>query len=193
VEVVYDGDPSESRVIPELDSLISTSLKKVTSVTGELELDYGTGVCTLNAPKARGVTGFVKDAGGPFTLGGLTLSSSNDYATVLAVALDDLPLEHSRSILVQVGTVCRPYGWEVQDAQFEVDKETVSGKRVVSVGGAPWNVVNTDLSLTLKNSSIGKAVLCTPNGYPVRELDTETGGSGLTVILPPDAMFVHLK
>ena len=36
----------------------------------------------------------------------------------MVVSMDDLPLRDSRKILVQVGTIARPYGWKTRERQF---------------------------------------------------------------------------
>ena len=58
----FDGDPSKTRVA-DLSGLIDRDKKVVRSVTGEVALDYGTGLCTLDAPKAQGACGFLAKAG----------------------------------------------------------------------------------------------------------------------------------
>jgi hypothetical protein len=64
VRTVYGGDPTKSYVHPQLNTFIDRKNQTVRSVTGELMLDYGKGISVLNAPKAQGVTGFLKAAGG---------------------------------------------------------------------------------------------------------------------------------
>ncbi len=192
VEVVYGGDPSKNKVSPELDTLIDESAKKVTSATGELEFDYGRGICILDAPKAKGVSGFLKAGGGKFSLSDCFITSSNEYATVIAAAMDDYPLTESGKILVQVGTVCRPHGWKTSPARFEVDKKQVQGVKILSIGGAPWNVVNTQCSISFSNRTLKKAVVLDPNGYPLREIPLQSTGAGVSVTLPADSLYVMI-
>ncbi|MGA2500128.1 MAG: hypothetical protein ABSH20_20510 [Tepidisphaeraceae bacterium] len=59
VTVKYGGDPAKNTTI-DLAKHIDETSKAVRSVTGELEMDYGRGLCTLSAPKAQGATGFLK-------------------------------------------------------------------------------------------------------------------------------------
>jgi hypothetical protein len=56
VRTKYNGDPTQSKVA-DLSPFINANARTVKSITGELELDYGKGVCALNSPKAQGVTG----------------------------------------------------------------------------------------------------------------------------------------
>ena len=87
----YGGDPSKSRVL-DLGQYIREDKKSIRSITGQLTMDFGQGLCTLNAPKAQGVTGFLRK-GGTIQVADVEIRSGNDYGTVLAVSMDDRPLE----------------------------------------------------------------------------------------------------
>ncbi|MBV9467673.1 MAG: hypothetical protein JOZ57_00330, partial [Abitibacteriaceae bacterium] len=159
VEVKIGGDPAKSSVL-NLAPYINNQNKTVKSVTGEITLNQGTGFCTLNAPKAQGATGFLSKAG-PIQLSDVTLQSGNDYATVSVVALDNLPLRNSQKVLVQVGTIARPTGWQEKDATWKSQdgKQTFVGKEVVATGQNPWQIVNTDATLTVRNTGLKTATL----------------------------------
>ena len=187
VVVKYGGDPAHSRVI-DLRTYIHADAKTVQSVTGELRLDYGHGLCTLNAPKAQGVTGFLKQPG-TFKLADVEIQSDNDYATVLAVAMDDKPLRDSGKILVQVGTTERPQGWQTKP----VDIKGRTGEEVISFGHAPWMIVRSDLRLSLKNSRLSHARVLDANGMPIKEVPLETNGGQNQFTFPPDALYVVLE
>ena len=96
VTVKYGGDPARSTAI-DLTKYIDSDNKMVRSNTGEIEMDYGRGLCTLNAPKAQGATGFLKKAGA-VKLADVTIASGNDYATVLVVSMDGKPLKASGGV-----------------------------------------------------------------------------------------------
>jgi hypothetical protein len=53
VEVKYGGEPSRTTAI-DLGKYIEPKKKTVTSVTGELKLNYGIGLCTLDTARAQG-------------------------------------------------------------------------------------------------------------------------------------------
>ena len=108
VVVKYGGDPSKSRVL-DLGQYLREDKKSIRSITGQLTMDFGQGLCTLNAPKTQGVTGFLRK-GGTIQCADVEIQSGNDYGTVLAVSMDDRPLGSSRKILVQVGTTECPLG-----------------------------------------------------------------------------------
>jgi hypothetical protein len=70
------------------------------------------------------------------TLPDVTLRCTNDYASIAVVSLDNQPIKSSGKLLVQVGTVARPTGWQDKDATWSSGdgKTTTSGKEVVSTG-----------------------------------------------------------
>jgi hypothetical protein len=194
VEVKYGGDPAKDKVV-DLSQYIDADKKVVKSITGELRQDYGNGLFTVDAPKAQGASGFLKTAGA-IKLSDVTIRSGNSYATVVAVAMDDKPLVESRKILVQVGTYARPTGWESKPTEFKSDdgKQTFQGYEVVKTGTSPWQVVDTDVTLTVDNAHIKKATLLDTAGYPLHEIPEVTSSGGrFTVKLPPNALYVVLE
>jgi hypothetical protein len=162
VRVKFGGDPANSRV-EDLSKYIDREKGVVRSLTGEIEMDYRRGVCTVKAEKFAGACGFLKDAGGAgggFDLGAVKLRSGNAYATIAAVAMDDAPLTASKQILVQVGTTARLTGWATRPARFKADAggrgEDVDGEVIVNTGAPPWQIGNTHATLTLNNAVIDK-------------------------------------
>lgn len=191
VVVDYDASPATSEVA-DLDAYIDAADQTVSSITGDLRLDYGDGVCTLNAPKAQGVTGFVGTSGS-FRLEDVLIESGNDYATVLVVAMDDRPLRESGKVLVQVGTVERPTGWKTRPATVKVGDASREGEKVVNFGTAPWQIVEADITISIANDSLTTATVLDPNGMPAGE--TALGGAdGMKRFsFPPDALYVVLE
>ncbi len=192
VETVFEGNPARTRVA-DLSPYIDGAASTVRSNTGEITLDYGVGLCTLDAPKAQGVSGFLREAGGTFRLSDVTIRSDNHYATIEAVAMDDRPLSRSEKVLVQVGTVARLTGWTVKDDTFEYREGTVRGKRIVYTGKPPWRIKNTSANITVSNPDLTKATLLDEAGHAARELPVERGEDGLTVELPPESMYLILQ
>jgi hypothetical protein len=187
VVVKYGGDPSQSRAI-DLRPYLREDKRVIQSITGQLQMDYGRGLCTLNAPKAQGVTGFLKK-GGIVQCADVEIQSGNDYATVLVVALDDRPLKSSRKILVQVGTTERPLGWKTRPVQVKGR----AGEEVVSFGHAPWMIVNAEVTLALENREITKALVLDANGMPVKAIPLATSAGRKRMTFPADALYVILQ
>lgn len=192
VEVKYGGDPAKSTVV-DLSPYIDHTANTVTSITGQIRMDLGRRICTLNAPGAQGATGFLKGAG-PIALGDLTLRSGNDYATILAVSLDGLPLHSSKRVLVQVGTIARPTGWQDKDATWtsQDGKQTYHGREVVNTGRNPWQIVDADATFTLRNPGLKTATLLDANFEPRGDVDCAQSGGALTLKLPPDTLYLVL-
>ncbi len=181
VEVVYGGDPAKSTAV-DLKTYVDQAAGRVTSITKELVMDWQRGVCTVDAPSAAGATGYLAKAG-TISLKGLTITSANDYATVLVVALDDQPLAVSSKIFVQITTQNQPYGWKVSPATFEHDQQQRQGFRIDSVGEPPWNVIDTAMTITLPNKTLRTAVRLDENLYPTKHtvpVTVETQGVKIT-------------
>jgi hypothetical protein len=188
VTVKYGGNPARSTAA-DLGQYIDESKKTIRSITGELEWDYGRGLCTLNAPKAQGVTGFLRKVG-TIKLADMTIASGNDYATVLAVSMDRRPLKTSRRVLVQVGTIQRPTGWQTRPVKVRGQ----DGEQIVNYGKAPWQIVKGDVTITIRNPSLKTAVVLDANGMSAGTVALKpAGGGGRTFKFPPDAMYVVLE
>ena len=187
VLVEYGADPKQTKL--NLGGQDPAALTKgvIKSNTREITLDAEKGYCLLDTPKAQGATGFLKGAGALAT-SNLAIVSGNDYATVLAVSLDDQPLAVSGKILLQVTTTCRPYGWS--DSPATRDGKPVF--RINDTGNSPWSVANTDVTITLDNATIKTAIQTDANFYPATKLPLERSGSKMRVKLPPNAMYVVL-
>lgn len=187
-----EDDPKITSVM-DISRFVDADKKIVRGETGEIELNYGVGVCRIDSPKAKGVCGFLKDGGGTFRFDGLTISSQNDYASISVVAMDDTPLDTSKRILVQVGTTARLTGWETKPATFMNGTENVRGEQIVSTGAPPWLITNTKATIALKNPGLTHATLLDPSGYsaggvPIQHAD----GGSIVVQLPPQTMYLIL-
>ncbi len=184
VEVKYGGDPAKNRAI-DLSPYLDKDAGVVRSVTGQIALNFKAGVCTVDSPRYQGVAGFLKAGGGKYNLGRVSIISTNEYAAVSVVPMDGEPLATSRSVLVQVGTVSRPTGWRVEAAG--------NGSRIVSTGGPPLRVANTEVTLTIADPNLTKAVLLDASGYAVKDVPVSATDGKLTVKLPAEAMYVMLR
>jgi hypothetical protein len=192
VEVVYGSDPAKTTVA-DPSRFIDRARKVVRSNTGQITWDYGRGFCTIDAPKAQGVSGFLKPVG-PIKLSDVTIRSENAYATILVVALDDKPLAQSGQVLVQVGTRHRPTGWADHAVTFQSPaKETIRGRQVDSTGKMPWVVQVTMATIEVQNSSLKSATLLDLNGNATSKIPVREQQGTIAVELPRDAMYVVLS
>lgn len=193
VEVKYGGDPAATKVI-DLAQYIDEPKKLVKSVTGEIVLDFGKGICTVNAPSAQGATGFLSKSG-VIKLSDLTIQSSDDYATVVCVAMDQKVLTESRKILVQIATRARPTGWNARASDFNSDdgKQVFHGYEIVNTGTMPWQITNSNLSITLKNAGLTHATVLDAAGYSVGQLSGSRADGVFRLKLPGNAMYLVLE
>ena len=187
VLVKYGGDPAQSH-IADLRAFIHEDRRVVQSNTGELSLDYGLGLCTLNTQKAQGVTGFLTKKTS-FGLADVEISSTDDYATVLAVAMDDKPIRISGKILVQVGTSERPSGWQTKSVQVNGGL----GQEVVSFGHAPWMIARSHISVSVTNPNVSRAVVLDANGMPEKEIPLQDSAGRKVFQFPEDSLYVVLR
>jgi hypothetical protein len=193
VQLTYSGSEMQDKVA-NLAHFIDHGAKTVEGETGEIKLDYGKGICTVNSPKAQGVCGFLRllpDVG----LADVKIHSENEYATILAVSMDDLALKDSHRILVQVGTTARPTGWQDEPADFKSQdgKQSFHGFKILKTGTMPWQIVNTDATVTVGNAGLTKVTLLDASGYPVRTIPAGQVGGRFKVKLPTNAMYVILE
>jgi hypothetical protein len=197
VEVKFDGDPKNSRV-EDLSKYIDRAKGVVKSVTGEIAMDSKRGVCTVASPGFAGVCGFLKEAGVEFSLGDVSISSQNDYATIGVVAMDAKPLASSKKVLVQFGTTAKLTGWTTKKASFKADGgdgkgAMIEGEQIVNTGSPPWQVGNAKGTIRLKNSGLTKATLLDANGYAVKEAAVKREGGVMVIELPANTMYLILQ
>ena len=81
VKATFGKPASETRAM-DLKPYFDPAKGEIRSSTGELVWNYKSEVCTMDAPKAQGVTGFLKRNGGRFNLTDVRIQSDNDYATI---------------------------------------------------------------------------------------------------------------
>jgi len=192
VRVKYDGDPSRSKVA-DFSKLILRDQQRVLSNTGQVELNYGKGICTVDAPKAQGVCGFL-DQTGTFALSTVTITSTNPYAAILVVPLDDQPLATSKKVLVQVGTTARPTGWKSEPAELKVagHEKPIPAERVLDLGSGPWRIAATHATVTIANPHLTKATLLDANGMAAGDVPVNRAREKCQVNLPPQTMYLVL-
>ena len=117
--------------LADLSRYIDRRAQTVVSTTGQLRLDYGRGVLTINAPAAQGISGHLRQAG-TADLADVVISSDMELGHIVAVSLDGRPLAGSERILLQVMSEEKNSGFRTQPAG--------DVQRIVSIGRDPWLV-----------------------------------------------------
>jgi len=192
VEVVYNGNPTNSKISTQIGSLIDYQNKKIKASNNQLNWDYKSGICTMDAPSAQGVCGFTGTKQ-TFELSNVTIETTNNYAAIQVVAMDDKSIRESSKILVQVGTVYQPTGWAETPSDFAVDGKTISGLKITNTGKMPWKCANTQVTIKLKNTGINQATLLDAAGYAKSTIEISRVGDEMQITLPANAMYVMLE
>jgi len=166
-------DKNAKPVAQDLSKLIDRNAKVVTSVTGQLRWDYGTGVVRVDSPRSQAVTGFLAKAGS-VKLGDVTITAKNEYGTVHVISLDGQPLASSKKILVQSFTEEKMNGFQAQNG------------KIIDVGHSPINVRDIDATVTFANAAGLSATVLDEQGYKRADLTLTNG----TLVLPKNALYV---
>ncbi len=182
--VKYDPAGVTRADVKNFEQFIDRKATTVTSSTRELQINWRTGVLTVNAPCIASVTGNVKAAGGHVTAGPLTVTSDMDLLSISAVALDGQPLATSGSMLLQVMSEERPTDWKTEP-------DGSGGMRIVSIGHDPWQIRRITGTVAISRPDAEKLRVMTLdlNGYTKKAL---VGGTAL-IALDPDCVYYYIS
>ncbi|MEM6973804.1 MAG: hypothetical protein AAF577_13465 [Pseudomonadota bacterium] len=186
VQVAF-GSAAPDVIHPDLDRLIDEERGRVESLNGQLVWDWRDAVVTIDAPRAQGVVGRLSERG-RIELGDLTIESDAAYASIVVAPLDGLPIARSTRLLVQIGSMVRPTGWEA----FAVEHEGEPALEVASFGEAPWQVDRVSATLSLRNPGISRATVLDGNGMPVGDVPLARQGGTINLTLPDNALYLLL-
>ncbi len=157
------GGPAK---LKDLRPFIDHKRRIVASSTGQLRLDYGKGVLTIDAPAAQGISGALREAG-MAELKDLTISSKLELGHIVAVSLDGKPLAASRRILLQAMSEEKP-------TNFGTEPAPGGHKKITSIGHDPWLVKELDGVIKFKRSDASrlKVTALDFNGDPGKSIGT---------------------
>jgi hypothetical protein len=181
--IIGDVEPGVETV--DLSRYIDAERRTVRSLTGEQRWDYGTGIVTLDTPRAQGVCGFL-GAGGRIELGDVIIESGNEYGSILIVSLDGQSLAKSGRILIQAATEDLPHGFRTESVE---DKQ-----RITHLGGYPMNVRQIDATVTLHGAADRRVTILDGNGHRTErqaQISRDTGR--LAITLPRDSLYVVVE
>ena len=165
-------DPNAKPVSVDLSKYIDHRKKNIVSMTGEVELDYGNGVLKVNTPRSQAGAGFLSKAG-PMQFGSLTLTCSNQYATIHVISLDGLPLSTSKKMLVQAFT------------EEKFSGADWSNGKITAMGHRPLMIRDIDATVTFRDPVKSVTVL-DEQGYEKAPGDIQ---SGTRFVLPRNALY----
>jgi hypothetical protein len=177
VDVRFVTTPGATKV-SDLKPLINHAAQTVTSSTGELKLDYGKGLLTINAARAQGVSGLLQ-VGGAVETKDLSLTSELELGHIVAVSLDDQPLATAGRILLQVMS-------EEKASNFRTEAVSATVKRIVNLGTDPWLVKELKGTVSFKRADAAqlKVTALDFNGYPAG-----AAGSAREIKLQPTTVY----
>ena len=166
----------------DLSQLIDRRGQKVTSSTGQLILDYGRGILTVNAPMAQGVSGSIKEVK-TTKLRDVSISSTMDIGHVVAVSLDGQPLATSKKILLQVMS-------EEKASGFQTEPGAGGTLRIKSIGHDPWLVKEFEgvVKFARIDAAKLKVLALDANGETVKEV-----GNASEIQLAPTTMYYLIQ
>jgi hypothetical protein len=173
------GGPSS---VKDLKPYVDRARQTVNSTHGQLRLDYGKGVLTIDAPAAQGVSGALREAG-TADLKDLTVTSGLALGHVVAVSLDDQPIATSRKILLQAMSEEKPSGFRTEPAGGGLQK-------ILSIGRDPWLVKEIEGAVRLKRPDAArlKVTALDANGEPVKAV-----GTGAEIRLSPTTLYYLIE
>ena len=175
VNFTYTGGPAK---LMDMARFIDHAHQTVSSSTGQLKLDYGKGILTINAPDAQGVSGNLHDAG-LVELADLSIQSDLPLAHIVAVGLHGESLAKSDVILLQVMSEEKATGFEAQPAGN-------GAMKILHIGREPWSI--RSITGTVKFKSLDAAA------WKVYPLDgngdkMESVGDATTIRLLPGVLY----
>jgi hypothetical protein len=177
VDVKFTTGPASVHMGP-VKGLVDHAAQQVTSTTGELSLDYGKGVLTINAPRAQGVSGDLR-AAGTVDMRDLKIESGMDLGHIVVVSLDNQPLATSSKMLLQVMS-------EEKATDFQTELAGSDLKKIVNIGKDPWQVRRLEGRVSFKRATAGelKVTALDFNGYP-----TGAAGTAEQIQLKPTTIY----
>ena len=148
--VSFTQTPSKT-ILADLKPFIDHTAKTVRSSTGELMLDYGKGLLTINAPAAQGASGNLK-AAGEINLQDLIIQSDLDNAHIVVVSLDGQPLARSHRMLLQAMSEEQSTGFTTEETDpvwiFKAFKDDVLSRIPLGRLGKPEDIVGSVVYLS---------------------------------------------
>ncbi|MGF1447856.1 MAG: hypothetical protein ACFB20_00410 [Opitutales bacterium] len=176
------SDPTSDVI--SLETFIDRTAKVATSITSELFWDWGNGVIYMQTPQAQGATGFLGSVG-TISLGDITVATSIEYGTLVAVALDDKALSQSGKILLQIGTEERPTGW--------TETGTSPGpKTITSLGNAPFQLKTINGTFSLNRADAGSLTI-SPLDFNGYRTDVAPSVGVTNFALQPDVIYYLIE
>ncbi len=198
-------------VHPHLEQYVDYDKKTLSSITGEMEIFWGTlpntvmpdfsrhpgsGYMLINTARTQAAIGYL-DAAGQIQLPNVNIRMRNKWGSVGVTSLDHKPISQSTKLLVQVGTRDERTDWTTAEIPFvKGDGVTVYGKRIESLGRLPWKIERNDrVRVTLKD--VGEVLSVKTLDMNGNFLAENTSGSqsllGYNIDVAPEAVYTIVE
>lgn len=142
---------------------------------GQLVLDEGRRLFTIDAPRCQAASGYLGKAG-KVQLGACSIDCKNDYGAVAVISLDGEPIARSKRLLVQAITKAQPFGF--------VER----GGSIQALGSAPAQVERIAAQVILPGGPVRRAVALDSNGMARPDAIVITGNPAV-ITLASDALW----
>lgn len=144
-----------------LTPYIDVEKQTIRSATGEILLNFGEGIATVNAPQAQIVMGDLSQEKQAVVAGEYALQSPMETIYTALVSLDGKPVATSSKMLLQIMTEEEPYGLELERVNEHFQK-------IKNLGHNPWlfRAPEGDVFLKRADASELKVTPLDMNGYP---------------------------
>ena len=184
VEREYTNNLHQTNYV-NISKHIDRGRKSITSLTGELYWDYRNGIATINTPRCQAVTGFLQKAG-RIHLKNVSIRCENEYASIISISLDNLPLKSSKKLLIQTITTERPFGFRASNG-----KEGT----ITDLGGHPFGIekIQANIEFKFESDIPSKIIALDENGMPTdKKVNVSyTTKNGVLITLNENTIF-HL-
>ncbi|MGE5393908.1 MAG: hypothetical protein ACM3P1_04135, partial [Candidatus Saccharibacteria bacterium] len=128
-----------------------------------------------------------------YDLGKVSITSQNNYAAIWVVAMDNMDIDRSKKVLIQVGTVYQPTGWKDEEVDFKGDNQNLHGFKIIDTGRMPWQADDTRVTVELANTGLKKASLLDAAGYVIGNVPLHKAKGKIGLTLPSNAMYVMVE
>ncbi|MGM0444083.1 MAG: carbohydrate binding domain-containing protein [Fibrobacterota bacterium] len=167
-ERVY-GDSSRRPDLENIEKYHDTEEGRITSSTGELQLNYRRGYMKVNSPRLQGVTGPLPDTS--VTCRDLTFSFANSFISAYAVAAQDTSIAASDTLYIAVTPPAKMSG-----QQFNRNR-----KYLTDLGELPVLCQYAEGSIVLKRKEKPEIRILSPDGSVKKPMSVEKTTQGYRI------------
>ena len=107
--------------------------------------------------------------------------------------MDGVNIDHSKKILLQVGTLFRPTNWAEEPSTLMNKNQQLTGFKITNTGKMPWLGMPVNGGIIIKSKLIKKAIQLDVAGRAIKQLNLQKNGDGVMLKLPADAYYILLE